>query len=444
MYLFTDLDKLNKEQRNICTMLNIHLNDVNNELIDIRLSSFKSFNRWPKIVFLNYYIPYLFSNKYDYAIKLDYDILCVGKYNINSIIPNKNEILSAVYRTYLDNNVEINDYKKIAKEYKFKYDECRGSLKTINAGFFVVNINDYINNYFFEKYTDIYSYFEKNKIKTKGDFSEQIILGFMQGILGIKYKKLGIAYNFRPAGCNLDDVATQKLAKCIKNIHYSTACKPWLSLDINELLSKDTQRQGLSWYRNFLFFNNWIHAANILDFKLFKYRNKEYTIYDYYYIYTQIKKQNDMQKQRINILLKILEILIYKHNLHFNVYKNASYAQLHISSDKLVHYEISVKKSIIFSIHFEGKWKYESIILDDICKKNIDINFNNNYMQGQIFIEIPLNFDIINITEMMIHVINRTKRKLKMFILYENGIKIFEHIFRVIVNFVKTRKLYQK
>lgn len=258
-YIFTDNPNVSDELLKIIEKYEIKL--INNEILSQFFINFEFsvFGRWPKHVWLNYIIPeYLKKLNYDYAIKLDYDILCVNKPNIECILPSYEEVMSIALRfplkfiEFKETDIKLSDLYPI------------NEFKTLNAGVICINIHSYIDNKIIEKLHSIYRSIVQYKAT---EYVEQLSLALLQPELAHDFKDLPLQYNFR--------TAFSRTPKNVTFIHFNTSFKPWHNLK-NDSISSDT-------FRTLLLRNYWLDFADEIglhDLIYTKFKIKRYDLID--------------------------------------------------------------------------------------------------------------------------------------------------------------------
>lgn len=138
LFLFTEKRYATDEHIRLCNKYNITIIDINEIDKKHTINYFSAFMRWPVHVFYNYIAPdFLYTKGYNYAIKLDYDMLCIDAFNIDEILPSKNEGICVIQKRNLSTYIDEDNLNKI--ESKFKLDD----FKSTNTGFIVFNLEFY-------------------------------------------------------------------------------------------------------------------------------------------------------------------------------------------------------------------------------------------------------------------------------------------------------------
>ena len=267
LFLFTEVSKLTQHQFDLIQKFSINVVDVSELDKRANIGKFSGFRRWPVHVFYNYVVPiYLCEQKYDYAIKLDYDMLCLSEYNFSEILPTYSEVISIVYKRKLSAFID-----ELTFEEKAGFDLKLGDYHSVTAGFFVVNTQAFVDKKFFDVYTSIYSSLQKSNFSSyvSQETVEQFTFGLVQSQLETSFKKIHPGYNYRPYYFQPFDTNY--------NIHFNTNKKPWHDIPSTVFSGKSS----IGWLRAFLFFNYWIDFANGHGLKEIIKKDR-YTVFDFW------------------------------------------------------------------------------------------------------------------------------------------------------------------
>lgn len=214
--------------------------------------------RWPLEIFYNWVAPYFFADRgYEYALKVDYDILCVGRYTFSDLFSPESTFTALTWDINLfregltENHVEALKSPYLIPE-KSAY---------FNAGFVAINLHYYVAG-------DMYSHFRSAYIaiqsgEGKVNLTEQVALAVAASTDRRKVVRLHGTYNTRiitlPA-------LTDGIQPNIHNIHYITQNKPWKPLDFRFLEAYTAnQKTCIYVYRNI-----WLnYAAELTGFSEF-------------------------------------------------------------------------------------------------------------------------------------------------------------------------------
>lgn len=173
-------------------------------------------NRWPKHVFYNWLVPnMLHSAGYKYAIKADYDLLCVGSYDLKDVKNPDNTIAGLVFDLDLAN-------EGVAPEHLTDF-ENPARAPYYNAGFVAINLDRYVEADTFRRFKTVYAEIHADGAKVIN--AEQAALAIVAAKDTTPLKRLDQSYNQRivyPPRLDGDG------KPIIRNIHYLTHNKPWL------------------------------------------------------------------------------------------------------------------------------------------------------------------------------------------------------------------------
>lgn len=214
---------------------------------------------WPVEVFYNYVLPiYLGEKGYKYSIKADYDLLCIGKYNLTEIIPAEGVVGGLSAKVSLSKQ-GVND--KTLKNLEKKNWIGVGLTDYMNVGFITFNNEQYIAKNCLNSFVEIYQYLADENPEAR--LLEQVAFSILLYKLNNAYITFTDAYNHRvlwTKSVGLD------LSFDIKNIHYITQFKPWKPIDLNMLRRVIYKNRGCL----FSFRNLWLEFAERLpNFELY-------------------------------------------------------------------------------------------------------------------------------------------------------------------------------
>ena len=235
----------------ISILKKFHINFINTDELDFlkKVSSCEMMNEgaWPKEVLYNWGIPLKLNDlHYTMAVKIDYDLLCVEKWNINEIDPQKYIFGAAYWKQILANdNVNYN----LCKQLQIDCDK----IDYFNAGFSTINIKRYVDEGIFDSILKVY------KILTspgeKVSCAEQVAIGVVLSKINNPIRKINGKYNVRTT--TIPEIKDNGEA-IIVNLHFLTSNKPWKPISFKYLPKYvDTgERAQLFMYRNI-----WIKEA---------------------------------------------------------------------------------------------------------------------------------------------------------------------------------------
>ena len=254
---------------------------------------------------------------YDYAIKLDYDMLCVNGYELDAILP-KDEILSIVYKRQLKSFVQSSK-----EPLGLKLD----NYHSVNTGFFVINLKLYKDSNFFSIFKKIYLSLKDKENQIKGETIEQFSFGAVQSVLGKDFKKLSGGYNFRP-------YYFPKFNK-IFNLHFNRDIKPWEEFSTKVIIKKPS-----GWFRFFLFFNTWLKCARELEINEQIFRKRLYDEFEICEAYdlslSCIEKQRFFEQLMIQVHNSIPKLAF------FTFKKNKNGASFICNKNSKISYQLEV------------------------------------------------------------------------------------------------------
>lgn len=255
-FLCVPFDRITEKQRIIAFKHNIKLIDSNLPEIVEYTSRVEPFLKYPKEVFCKYILPVILKKKgYDYCISLDYDVLCVGKYDFSEIIP-KNEVCS--WRLSGKISKRIKDY--IDNIEKVLYVDV-DNVYAPNAGFIVYNLREYMHRNFHEKLLEMIN-IVRSYVIDNAPIDEVAM-----GILSAKYKlrciHLPLSYNVT--------VPFAQPVRTVINLHYCSTPKPW------ELFRRIVMKQGHHSIVQFLLFNRYLTYISKFEFSKEFNRNMPYS-----------------------------------------------------------------------------------------------------------------------------------------------------------------------
>lgn len=194
--------------------------------------------RWPVEIFLNWALPEYFADKgYKYSIKVDYDILCVSKYDLEDVFPVQSIAKGLVIEVDFEREgVSRELLDKAASEGIFEY----GKACYMNAGFVAFNNLACHDFNFFARIVATYKYLSRES--PSANLTEQIALAFVLSTYPGGVEKIHPTYNHRVrwgilVGENMEPTA--------RNIHYITSVKPWNKFDRGQVKHFVNSKQGV-------------------------------------------------------------------------------------------------------------------------------------------------------------------------------------------------------
>lgn len=210
-------------------------------------------NRWPEEIFYNWIAPlYFASHGYEYALKVDYDILCLGEYELPRLTNPANTFtgltwdLNLIKEGLTDSHLQALNISDFTPE-KVPY---------FNAGFVAINLKRYTESDTYNQFKRIYSLIQSQA--TAVNMTEQVALAITAYLDPSPVARLDETYNTRITV--LPRLSNDK-QPIIRNIHYITQNKPWRKVDFRYLDGYTKSRKTcLYMYRNV-----WLNYAAEID-----------------------------------------------------------------------------------------------------------------------------------------------------------------------------------
>lgn len=334
---------LNETEKKYLKKYEINIIDISTIYVD-KFTSVNTMQSWPKEIFSNYFIPLFLNDKgYDYAIKVDYDVLCLAKYNFNDILPKYEELLSVRRSIPLKTALLLVDKKfPTCKKYIDEY-------FAPNCGFIVINIKSYLEHNFLERFIKLYNYASAQSLAFKHPL-EEIVVGLMQLELKLKFREIDIKYNYTT-------LYNAFLDNKVINIHYNEI-KPWKKYNTNIILSR-IKSNNFNVVGNYFSLNIWLNYIKDFDFKNSFEINHPYSPIDQSELVKDIIRRIVLEKNQIlfwkNIVLPFYKFLPDEIEIQEDFTKK--YIQFYIKNyPKSIHYELLHKdKKLFFCIHCEDE-----------------------------------------------------------------------------------------
>jgi lipopolysaccharide biosynthesis glycosyltransferase len=206
-------------------------------------------SRWPKHVFYNWLLPnYLHAVGYQYALKVDYDLLCVEMYELSDVRFPDNTMAGLTFDLNLLG-------EGVAPEHLTDLPDPEHT-PYYNAGFVPINLARYVEQDTFGRFKDVYMRIQSGGKKIAN--AEQAALAIVGTMDPTPIHRLDAAYNQR---ITLLPALTPKAKPILKNIHYLTHNKPWLPVDFRYLSGYvKIKRTGVYLYRNI-----WLNYASEIE-----------------------------------------------------------------------------------------------------------------------------------------------------------------------------------
>lgn len=259
-YICFRAEKLSDYMQEILNVLDIQFIDVGNfdAYGSVAGLPLMHENRWPEEIFYNWIAPYFFANDgYKYALKVDYDILCVAEYQLTDIMNPSNTFAALTWDLNLFRE-GLSDEHLLALNADHLTPE---RTPYFNAGFVAINLERYSQG-------DMYHHFKSAyiAIQSKGgkvNLTEQVALAIAASTDSVPISRLSETYNTRII--TLPKLTDQSLPT-MYNIHYITQNKPWKPIDYRFLGAyTKSQKTCIYMYRNI-----WLtYAASLPGFSEF-------------------------------------------------------------------------------------------------------------------------------------------------------------------------------
>lgn len=187
--------------------------------------------RWPKEVFDNWAAPNYFANAgYEYAIKVDYDLLCIGHYALDELMPSGSPIAGCVFPVHLKNQGVT---QHALESLSLGPETPLENNPYINVGFVSFNCHLYRETGFFDTFKKYYS--ALSSLDTPVANCEQAAISLMCSSNVTSIKNIAPSYNVRITLLPKIDLSSDGPSARVKNLHYLTANKPWLPADFKYL-----------------------------------------------------------------------------------------------------------------------------------------------------------------------------------------------------------------
>ena len=184
--------------------------------------------RWPTHVFYNWLFPdWLYEQGYAKALKVDYDLLCLGRYYLPDLMPDTATLSALTFRVNL---VGQGVTDNALNELRIPVSEGKAVVPYFNAGIVGINLKDYVNSKTFDVFCSVYSVIQRDGNAVTN--AEQAALAIVAYHSSGGIKEIPTAYNQR---INVLPRLDSKGNLDIKNIHYLTQNKPWIAPDYRYL-----------------------------------------------------------------------------------------------------------------------------------------------------------------------------------------------------------------
>lgn len=193
---------------------NIYYLPFSNEIEEYASRFASGFDRYPKEVFIKFYLPICFGKLgYDYTLLIDYDIICLKNYNWTDILP-VNSIISYRSSKQLKNVLTREQLESISLELGMPNIDSTFSFP--NAGFLIFNNKIYHESEFCTKIVNV--------INMLFDYSiyhplDEVAFGLSLLLVDREPLLLSASYNVSAAWGRYD--------MNTRNFHYNSHIKPW-------------------------------------------------------------------------------------------------------------------------------------------------------------------------------------------------------------------------
>ena len=210
---------------------------------------------WPLEVYLNWAMPEYFGDSgYKYAIKVDYDILCIAPYEELTKHLAKNQPFTAISTGGPTNGVNKYTADKILSTMSLSSEQA----KAINVGFVLFDIQVCVETNFFVTFRTLHDIISQQEPRIPLD-EQEVASILMHQMSNDTAEYLPERYNMR---VRRSPTTNNDFIPNIANIHYITRYKPWKPLNAADVrgLGK-TFHPIVPMYRNL-----WIRYAQSLAF----------------------------------------------------------------------------------------------------------------------------------------------------------------------------------
>lgn len=183
--------------------------------------------RWPTHVFCNWLFPYWLDDRgYQEALKVDYDLLCVGRYYLPELMPGDATVSALQFDADL---LRLGVTPPALEELNIPVIDGKATIPYYNAGVVGINVKRYVGAGTFGFFR--YAYLTIQQEGSSVDAAEQVALAIV-AFHSEKVKSIPTSYNQRIT--ILPEVDSDG-RPVLKNIHYLTQNKPWLDPDYRYL-----------------------------------------------------------------------------------------------------------------------------------------------------------------------------------------------------------------
>lgn len=203
LYIFTEKSFVTEEHLKVSNKYGIKIVDLSEINNDNIITHFSGSSNWSVSSYYNYLAPqYLYDLGYEFALKLDYDILCMKKYLLTDMLPKDKEILACCYNGPLKNYGSPDAFEKI--QAALKMDINVDQYAYVHTGVIGINLQAYQENHILDtlisvddKLCNIWPSTQVTPLR------EQLALSLVQPFINCNFKSLPPMYAFRPVGYGL-------------------------------------------------------------------------------------------------------------------------------------------------------------------------------------------------------------------------------------------------
>ena len=180
--------------------------------------------KWPREIFDNWVAPHYFAKVgYRYALKVDYDFLCVAPYDHHDLLSATADFRSVIFDVDLaKQHVEQSAIEKLGVTLKASFEKSPYT----NVGFMVLNLDNYLTNQVFEKFARTYKVLREEESGVL--LCEQAALSILLASGEVTCEPINPNYNVRIV--TLPPILESGRAD-VRNLHYVSHHKPWSAID---------------------------------------------------------------------------------------------------------------------------------------------------------------------------------------------------------------------
>lgn len=183
--------------------------------------------RWPKHVFYNWIMPiYLDGLGYEFALKVDYDVLCMSPYRYSDIADGASVFNACVFT---QNLLKEGIVESVCNAFGADFAQ-QNKARYFNAGFAAVHIPAYVRSNFFSRFQSAYSMIMQDCPSVPN--AEQVAWSLVCAADPVVLRNIDHSYNVRAT--TLPELKDDGSA-LIRNVHFVTHNKPWLPADFTYL-----------------------------------------------------------------------------------------------------------------------------------------------------------------------------------------------------------------